>query len=495
MKASITGIQAGWNRENEDVVSTWTAVYMPQVRKICRSPVQDGYDLLELERHLHRTFQDLADKIMEQVLIKAVQERKLREQAVWNINIGDYLSKGKRRTGIRLLGGSVIHVETEYFTRNLKNRRGRKRGVGRRGKSGSGRYPVLEMLGIRGGVTPAAASEISRQCATSSSYADAVENLKNHGIKLNVKTVRRISERFAEQALKLRDAHQEQTGEFTGKRVVIGIDGGRIRTREPKIHGRRRQETGRRGYGTSWREPKMCALYEIDEQGKKAGRNPVYEGTLDKWDDAFELFAKALRYRSVGGASELAILTDGALSIGDRLDRLIRELGFDPERVTKIVDFYHAAEKLHEAVNLCKKWSERKKKRWANKVKKWLKQGAFGKVLEALESLCIGRRSGAVRKIINYFRSNRDRMQYHIYRRKRLPIGSGIVESTIRRVVNLRMKGPGIFWKKENAEKMLVLRCYLKSGRWNELVNDIFPCRDRQNRDQFMNNAEVHLAA
>ena len=53
----------------------------------------------------------------------------------------------------------------------------------------------------------------------------------------------------------------------------------------------------------------------------------------------------------------------------------------------------------------------------------------------------------------------------------KLPIGSGGVESAIRRVVNLRLKGPCIFWLKENAEALLILRSYFKAGRWNLLKN------------------------
>jgi len=45
----------------------------------------------------------------------------------------------------------------------------------------------------------------------------------------------------------------------------------------------------------------------------------------------------------------------------------------------------------------------------------------------------------------------------------------GAVESAIRRVVNLRLKGPCIFWCKESAEAILMLRSYHKAGRWNLL--------------------------
>ena len=45
-------------------------------------------------------------------------------------------------------------------------------------------------------------------------------------------------------------------------------------------------------------------------------------------------------------------------------------------------------------------------------------------------------------------------------------MGSGAIESAIRRVLNLRMKGNSIFWKEENAEAMLSLRGLVLSGRW-----------------------------
>ncbi len=41
---------------------------------------------------------------------------------------------------------------------------------------------------------------------------------------------------------------------------------------------------------------------------------------------------------------------------------------------------------------------------------------------------------------------------------KKLPLGSSAVESLIRQVVNLRMKGNSKFWLQDNAEIMLHLR-------------------------------------
>lgn len=58
-------------------------------------------------------------------------------------------------------------------------------------------------------------------------------------------------------------------------------------------------------------------------------------------------------------------------------------------------------------------------------------------------------------------------LDYATYRRRGLPLGSGAIESAIRRVINLRLKGNTIFWDEENAEGMLQIRGLALSGRWD----------------------------
>ncbi|GCL40299.1 hypothetical protein SR1949_54370 [Sphaerospermopsis reniformis] len=65
-------------------------------------------------------------------------------------------------------------------------------------------------------------------------------------------------------------------------------------------------------------------------------------------------------------------------------------------------------------------------------------------------------------------------MNYSKVLARKLPIGSGAIESLIRQVVNLRMKGNSKFWLRENAEIMLHLRCQWIAGNWNNFCNSIF---------------------
>ncbi len=49
-----------------------------------------------------------------------------------------------------------------------------------------------------------------------------------------------------------------------------------------------------------------------------------------------------------------------------------------------------------------------------------------------------------------------------------MPLGSGAIESTIRRVLNLRLKGTSLFWEEANAEAVIQPGAAVLSGRWEE---------------------------
>jgi hypothetical protein len=96
-------------------------------------------------------------------------------------------------------------------------------------------------------------------------------------------------------------------------------------------------------------------------------------------------------------------------------------------------------------------------------------QGEVAQVITAVRDLCRGRNSKAIRKHREYFIKNQHRMAYARLMALKLPIGSGAIESAVRRVVNLRLKGSSLFWCRASAEAILLLRSYYKAGRWNML--------------------------
>ncbi len=389
-------------------------------------------------------------------------------------------SRGWRETPVRLLGGARLTIATPYVIEDLRGRCGRSRGVGRRQASGSGSYPVLDALGIAQRATPALRSEVAKQTVRGGSFAEAREALAERGVQLDKKTVRTLALHVGAQALDQRQARLDAVreghvfgDEFAGKRVVVSVDGGRIRLREGGRRGRRGKK-GHRGYRTPWREPKLLAVYVIDKKGRKSAEVPIlYDGTLQDADATFEILAAELRLRGAAEAKEIILVADGAPWIWNRADALASALGLDPKRIVKVADFYHAVEHLTDIADLCASWSSTKRKRWVRRMRRHLKAGRVDDVIRAARALCRGRNAAKIRTEVEYFTERKPLMRYRAFKRRGIPLGSGAVESAIRRVVNLRLKGPSIFWRGPNAERMLHMRAYFKAGRWDELMRRV----------------------
>lgn len=385
--------------------------------------------------------------------------------------------RGERTTSVRFLGGVTLKISTPYVNEDRSGRRGRRRGIGRRGKVGTGTYPVLLTLGIANRATPALASEVARQSVRNASFDEAQQALEERGIRLDKKTVRSLALKIGKVALDQRQARIEAanrgatlTEEFAGRRIVIAADGGRVRTREGGRSGRRGKK-GHRKYRTPWREPKLVIAYVIDRKGRKVkDAAPLYDGTLGDADAAFEILIAELQLRGAAKAKQIIVTGDGAPWIWNRANKLADDLGISSRRIVKVADFYHAVEHLTNIADLCAKWTPAERKQWVRTMRRRLKKGRVDAVIEAGRQLARGRNAKKIAGEVQYFEDRKELMRYDEFHRRRIPLGSGAVESAIRRVVNLRLKGASIFWQGPNAERMLHLRCYLKAGRWDELM-------------------------
>src|SRR6185295_8833048 len=66
--------------------------------------------------------------------------------------------------------------------------------------------------------------------------------------------------------------------------------------------------------------------------------------------------------------------------------------------------------------------------------------------------------------LVGYYRANAERMRYAEYLRDGLPIGSGIVESAHRHVLQTRMKQAGQHWSLERGRRMARLRAAYRTA-------------------------------
>ena len=192
-------------------------------------------------------------------------------------------------------------------------------------------------------------------------------------------------------------------------------------------------------------------------------------------DAAFDILEIYLRELDIPKAKRVVFCCDGARSYWKRTGPLAKRL--EIESYYEVIDYTHAKQNLHEIVDkLPKRIPIKERNRIAESWKNLLWDGKFKDLRKEIVKHITypKRRIEALSKFKSYFVKNRNRMQYSQFRSLKIPTGSGCVESAIRRVINLRMKSPGIFWKPETSESMLFLRSQLLSGRWNILTDNIF---------------------
>jgi len=425
---------------------------------------QSPEELEKLEQEIRDLTERLAAlttgrQIQHSLDCEQMQEAQSKLLAEWPHRLKNHETEG---VWVRTAGGCEVWVKARYFRR--KGKRSGKRRY-------RGFYLGLLLLGINERCTSGFAAEVSLLAAMLGSLAEARGVLAERGLGIDIKVLRGITYRFAERARltqRLKGLGFDET--VAGRRVVVSMDGGRIRLKEKKRG--RKTAKGRNGYVGAWREPKLFIIYVADAEGKmERSFMPVMDANIRGPDALFKLLGSYLGQLGITEADQVLFVADGARWIWNRISALVQGLGLKPDQVHELIDFYHAVEHLGKVAGLCKSWTAGQRKIWIRKHRELLRQGQVEKVIDAVKEICRGRNSKGISTERNYFVRNIARMAYARVRALKLPIGSGSVESAIRRVVNLRLKGPCIFWCKENAEAILLLRCYWKAGRWNQLKN------------------------
>jgi hypothetical protein len=450
---------------------------LPQLLKLSDDFVKQGdaRQFFNFELELHKQALQFSDRVTEQALLEKIYNPDLIEQAIKQYQAkGFHVHSRKKSTTVQLYGGKTVSIKTVYMSPAKKNKKGRRRGVGRRGRKGKGVYPVLKMLGIAHQASPALQNETTLS-ALNNTFAEATENLERHGVALSEKRVRTISENVGAAALQERATKIEQfdngqlaaDNTFAGQNVVVAIDGGRTRTRQAKT-GKKKKGQKRQGFYTDWKEPKLFTIYATDDEGKKLNQKirPFCDGTT-KGRDAFKALLKMSLFQTgVPQAKHITFIGDGSDWIWNVVEEIIIEMNLDRTKIEQVLDFYHATEHLWEMVDAIPKLTRKQKNRLFKHAKKQLKRGRLDDLLETFGKK--NKFSPKAHKKLQYFVDHKERCRYDVFLAKKIPIGSGAIESAIRRVVNLRLKGAGMFWLEENAEAFLHLRCQLKVGRWND---------------------------
>jgi hypothetical protein len=137
----------------------------------------------------------------------------------------------------------------------------------------------------------------------------------------------------------------------------------------------------------------------------------------------------------------------------------------------QIVDLYHARQHLWELARLLYPNDRKHQNAWIGlHQKRWLDKGKIGKLVTSLRSIRVldADLAKKIRNEADYFASNAARMNYPLFRKQHLFVGSGVIEAGCKTVIGHRLKQSGMFWTLKGANAILALRCSHLNGRFED---------------------------
>lgn len=289
------------------------------------------------------------------------------------------------------------------------------------------------------------------------SFVKAVGALQEHyGFGIPLSAAREITYKHAD-----RIARQQQA-EGSGARsmpatgadqLIAEADGSMV----PIVQTSGKKSDRRKNRRVDYREARLCACQA------SGSTSTHYEATFEAVDQLGNLWAKAAKKAGRGLNTRIHVVSDGAVWIQKQA-----EVWLSPYR--HLLDFYHVCEYLGEAAP-----TDASRSRWLSIQKKRLKSNRFDRVLETLapqvEPPSVAEELAPARRAHRYLNNRIDQLDYASAIAEQLPIGSGLIESGHRHVVQSRLKIAGASWSVENAERLLQARTARANGKWNSYWN------------------------
>jgi hypothetical protein len=235
-----------------------------------------------------------------------------------------------------------------------------------------------------------------------------------------------------------------------------------------------RPEGGQPKGRTVWREVKVGILARLGRRVTRTGK-PVTQlvrrrlvavrGDIDALQP--RLWIESLR-QGVLTAKTVVWLSDG----GRGFWRLFRDR-FE-EHAQGILDFYHAAQNLWQGAKAWLDGRTQRARQWFVLARRKLRRGKVDEVLADIKAaLALEGLPDAARKrltnLYNYLDTHRDHIDYARFKKLGLPIGSGLVESACKWLIQQRFKGVGMRWSEDGFDNLLHLRLSWVNGRFDDL--------------------------
>jgi hypothetical protein len=320
----------------------------------------------------------------------------------------------------------------------------------------AGFYPLDEALGLpEGGEVTREVEKRILDFGVSDTFSEAAQRWEVHyGWTISENLVRRVVERVGRMQEECEpEVLQEElqtVPQQAPKLVVVGVDGSMLPTR---------------GEDT-WREAKVAVVSREGVGAANQECTPVrgqarYVAAVGSPEELKGELAAALTAHGANEAQRVAWVGDGAPWVWKLAEQLCPQ-------ATQVLDWRHAQQYVVECGKALFGETDACLSVWRNTAETLLGRGETEVLLRELEAclfLCgTAEEKDAIVTLKRYCGNNAQRMRYATFREAGLPVGSGIVESAHRHVLQQRMKRAGQHWVPQRAHRMARLRAAYRTA-------------------------------
>ncbi len=284
----------------------------------------------------------------------------------------------------------------------------------------------------------------------------AARVLEHYGFEISASAVREATLHHAGRAQQILEKEYQESFRVLpaqgAEHVVAETDGSMVCT---VAAGPRKGKKPR-----DWKEIRLTVAQALGKTEK------VYGATFGEVDAVGRRWGHCARGAGWGLNSQIHAVGDGAEWIRLQTKEIFGMQG------TFLCDYYHVSEYLANAALSCRVEAP---EQWRRTQQKRLKRGALQKVIdtlaEHLEPADTKEELAPVTNAHRYLNNRTDCLDYPRALRLGLPIGSGMIESGNRHVLQARLKKAGAAWLISNAGLIASLRVLRANNRWLTLWN------------------------
>jgi hypothetical protein len=319
-------------------------------------------------------------------------------------------------------------------------------------------FPLDEELALpTGGLTPYAQECLVRVGAWLP-FERTAEMLKDMlGVQVSTGQVRRVTEAAGAAYVTVQTQEADQIERAApiapagSEKSVISVDGALV----PLRHG-------------EWAEVKTLVVGDVQPAVLEKGewvvhsRNLTYFSRLVDAEQFAHLTLVEMHRRGLENSGQIAAVMDGAEWEQGFVD-------YHCPQAVRILDFPHAGQRIGQIGQVL--WGEGSPQasQWTIERLRQLKhQGPTAILTELSELKAQHPQVEMIAENLGYLEKRQAQMQYPDFQAQGWPIGSGIVESGNKLVVEARLKGAGMHWERQNVNPMLGLRNIVCSDRWSQ---------------------------